>query len=253
MRIGAGLIFFSLLAGSLLCLNDRFQPFRLRSLQVENFSPALEAGIRDWGDSFMSFHPSWLLAKSDLLSVEERYPLTIETSWKPFSGTLKLTATPISPVIKLNWQYGEYLVSESGKAWPVELWEESIDEDVPDVPEMSVGSSFPLLTDPSQERACDLKVPLDWLTSLYKTLTGQSGIDVLRLELTRRAGADAVDCVFEDKSKKCRVSFIGNVSGLDKSLVVVRELINTHAGENISLDATYEDKIVVKKEQSIVK
>ena len=241
-------IFCSFLLGSLLCANDRFQPLHLKALRINGFSPELEAGLRDWGDSFMDFHPAWLLARSDLRSLENRYPLTVDSSWNPFTRTLELTAVPIVPLMKVVWQYGEYIVSPDDRAWPRSLWEESLEEGVPELPTLKVGSTYPLF-DGDRSGAVKLKIPAQDLYSLYGLMASPKGLEVRDLELSRRGGEDTVNCVFADKTKKCTITFIGNVSGLEKSLSVVRELVNTHAGENISLDATYRDKIIIKKGQ----
>ena len=48
-------LLYALLAGSFLCLVDRFQPFRLRALKIKDLSPELEWSLREWSESFLSF------------------------------------------------------------------------------------------------------------------------------------------------------------------------------------------------------
>lgn len=242
---------YSFLAGSFLYLNDRFQPFRLKSLQVENFSAEFETNLRDWSESFLNFHPAWLLAKSELKSYERQYPFTIETQWNPFRGALKLTAVPFVPAMRIVWQHAEYLIAQDGAAWRRDLWDKVLTAEIPQLPELRVGNSFPLLEDLGLNGVTRLTVSYQWLYSLQQTLLSQKDLKVSDVELLRRGGEDVVACVFENVGTKSQSSFIGKVSHLEKSLIVVRELTGAKPEQKTSIDATYEDKIIIKKNSVI--
>ncbi|MDY4031654.1 MAG: hypothetical protein SOY64_01120 [Pyramidobacter sp.] len=242
---------YSFLTGSFLCLNDHFQPFHLKSLQVENFSAEFETKLRDWSESFLNFHPAWLLAKSELKSYERQYPFTIETQWNPFRGALKLTAVPFVPAMKIVWQHAEYLIAQDGAAWRRDLWDKVLTAEIPQLPELRVGNSFPLLEDLGLNGITHLTVPYQWLDSLQQTLLSQKDLKASDVELLRRGGEDVVACVFENMRTKSQSSFIGKVSHLEKSLIVVRELTGAKPEQKTSIDATYEDKIIIKKNSVI--
>lgn len=241
---------YSFLAGSFLCLNDQFQPFRLKSMQVENFSPEFEVKLRDWSESFLNFHPAWIWAKGELRDYERRYPFTIETRWSPFRGALKLIAVPFVPSMKVIWQHAEYLIAPDGAAWRRELWDKTLTAEIPQIPEFRVGNTFPLLEGLGLNGKTRLTVSYQWLYSLRQTLFAQPDLKVSDAELLRRGGEDVVACVFENVRTKSRSSFVGKVSGLEKSLIVVRELTGASAEQQSAIDATYEDKIIIKKNRT---
>lgn len=238
---------YSLLMGFFLCLNDHFQPFRLKSFQIENFSTEFETVLRDWSESFLSFHPAWFLAKNELKNYERQYPFVIKTQWAPFRGTLKLTAVPFIPAMKIVWQHAGYLVAQNGAAWRCDLWNKALAADIPRLPELRVGNTFPLLENLGLNGVTHLKVPYQWLYSLRQTLFSQKDLKVSDVKLLRRGGEDVVTCVFENLVTQSRSSFIGKVSHLEKSLIIVRELTGAKPEQKTSIDATYEDKIIVKK------
>ncbi len=246
-RKGARFWFWALLAGVLLCLNDRLQPFRLRSMKLDGFSSDLEWTLRDWSSPFLAFHPIWLLARQELRGLERLYPLTIKTKWSPFYGRLNLTAVPFEPALRLIWHHTEYIAAEDGTVWPTDLWSRALSVEIPEVPCLNVASSFPLLEDSSTDSATRLKVPLQWLLYVLRTPESLGGLKVSSLELLRRGGDDLLKCNIKNELNGNQISFLGRTSGLEKSLLVVRELIRGKMSEISSVDATYEDKIIIKK------
>jgi hypothetical protein len=240
-------LLYALLAGSFLCLVDRFQPFRLRALKIKDLSPELEWSLREWSESFLSFHPGWLLRRGVLEELEARYPLKADVGWNPLSGTLTLTPVPFEPKMKVEWQHGEYLISEKGTAWRIERWEKALNLPVPKVPTLKVGNSFPLLSDLGINSSARLLVPFDWLYSVLESVKSRRDMTISEPELVRRGGEDVVICQIENLKKKSRASFIGLASKLDESLAVAAELMEAKAGQNMTVDATYEDKVIIKK------
>ena len=222
------LYFLAFLAGSCLCLYEQFQPFHLKLLQLEDFSAETELALRNWSDSFLAFHPAWLLAKNDLKELERNYPLTIAAEWKAAQGILHLKAVPFEPAMKLIWHHTEYLTGKDGTAWRSDLWTRALSVEIPDLPVLNVGSTFPLMADSELDASSRLKVH--------------------DLELARRGGEDIVTCVFVPAQGKGRFSFTGLVSGLEKSLIVVRQLAGEKPDQNIAIDATYADKIISRRE-----
>lgn len=233
-----------------MCLNEQYQPFRLRSMVVENFSPDLEKTLRSWSDSFLAFHPAFLVARGELKKLEHQYPLFVDTRWSPLHGTLHLTAIPFVPAIKLEWQHAEYLASEDGTVWPSELWSRSLSLQIPQTPVLKVGSSFPLLESSTDNAATRLKVRCSDLLDLQRRFTSLDHISFSDLELFRRGGEDIVSCVFKAEKTKKQITFLGRVTGLDKSLLVVKEVLNSDTGRYVRLDATYADKIIIKKDSA---
>lgn len=240
------------LAGVCLCLFDRFQPFHLKTLKLNNFSPEAELTLRDWSGSFLRFHPAWLLARKDLSEFERHSPLTVKAEWSPWRGSLELTAVPFVPTMKLVWRHNDYLAAPDGTVWSGELWRKSLSLDFPDVPELNVGATFPLLREFEGDDSSRLNVPYDWLRSLWTGMNALRGVKPSNLFLTRRGGEDVVTCVFYPEKGRGRFSFMGNVSGFEKSLVVVRELIDERPDANVAIDATYEDKIIIRRENGSV-
>lgn len=238
----------SFLAGACLCLNDRFQPFHLRSLRIKDFSTEAEMSLRDWGDSFLGFHPAWLLARKDLREFERKYPLKVKADWTPWRGELELTAVPFVPSMKLVWRHSDYLVAEDGTAWRGELWRQSMSLDFPELPSMDVGASFPLMKESDGSSYSRLNVPYGWLHSLWTGMHALKDVKVDDLLLARRGGEDVITCVFQPTKGGGHFSFTGNVSGYEKSLMVVKELIDERPDVNMSIDATYEDKIIIRRE-----
>ncbi|MBQ8089298.1 MAG: hypothetical protein IJ233_01045 [Pyramidobacter sp.] len=241
---------FSFLAGSALCLYERCQPLHLKALRLNHFSAEAELALREWSDSFLSFHPAWLLAKKDLRALEKHYPLTVSPEWAPLRGELTLTAVPFAPSIKLNWRHADYLVGADGTAWRSELWTRALDVEIPELPVLNVGSSFPLLAESEQNASQRLKVPYTWLANLWTAMHSLKEARLSDLELARRGGEDIVTCTFAPVRGKGRFSFIGLVSGLEKSLIVVRKLIREEPDQKIAIDATYEDKIIIRRESA---
>ncbi|MGN0837469.1 MAG: hypothetical protein ACI4NN_00095 [Pyramidobacter sp.] len=238
----------SFLAGALWCVCDRYQPFRLKAMKVDNFTPELEMMLRSWSETFLTFHPAWLLARSELKKLERRFPLTIKASWSPLRGTLQLTAVPFKASMKLEWQHADYLAGEDGTVWPVSLWQQSLKSEIPDLPSLLVNSKYPLLDENVSASSARLKVPYAWLFGLWQTLSSvDSRMKVENAELLRRGGEDLVSCSFRNDSDKTFISFIGRVSALDKSILIVRELIRTQPGKHIFVDATYGDKVIIRK------
>lgn len=239
---------FSFLAGALWCAVDLYQPFHLKAMRVENFTSELEMSLRSWSETFLAFHPAWLFARSELTKLERQFPFTIKVSWSPFRGTLHLTAVPFKAAMKLEWQHEDYLIGEDGTAWPASLWQQSMKCEIPELPELLVDSRYPLLDNSGTSSSAKLKVPYDWLFGLWKTLSSlDSRLKCENAELLRRGGEDLISCSFRNDSDKTFISFIGRVSALDKSLLIVRELIRTQPGKHIFVDATYGDKVIIRK------
>ncbi len=241
-------LFLSFLAGVSLCLYERYQPFHLKALRLENFSAEAELALREWSDSFLAFHPAWLLAKNDLRELEKHYPLTVSPDWKPLRGELTLTAVPFTPALKLVWHHADYLAGKDGVAWRSDLWTRAMNVEIPELPVLSVGSSFPLLADSDRDASQRLKAPYTWLADLWTAMHSLKEAKLSDLELTRRGGEDIVTCVFTPARGKGSFSFTGRVSGLEKSLIVVRELIREKPDQKLVIDATYEDKIIIRRE-----
>ena len=218
------LYFLAFLAGSCLCLYEQFQPFHLKLLQLEDFSAETELALRNWSDSFLAFHPAWLLAKNDLKELE------------------------FEPAMKLIWHHTEYLTGKDGTAWRSDLWTRALSVEIPDLPVLNVGSTFPLMADSELDASSRLKVPYAWLSDLWTALHSLQGVKMHDLELARRGGEDIVTCVFVPAQGKGRFSFTGLVSGLEKSLIVVRQLAGEKPDQNIAIDATYADKIIIRRE-----
>ena len=242
------LYFLAFLAGSCLCLYEQFQPFHLKLLQLEDFSAETELALRNWSDSFLAFHPAWLLAKNDLKELERNYPLTIAAEWKAAQGILHLKAVPFEPAMKLIWHHTEYLTGKDGTAWRSDLWTRALSVEIPELPVLNVGSTFPLMADSELDASSRLKVPYAWLSDLWTALYSLQGVKMHDLELARRGGEDIVTCVFVPAQGKGRFSFTGLVSGLEKSLIVVRQLAGEKPDQNIAIDATYADKIIIRRE-----
>ena len=240
-------LFCALLAGSFLCVCDRFQPFRLKALNVRSFSPELEWNLREWSESFLAFHPAWFLNRGALHELEQIYPLNVDAKWNPLHGTLTLTPIPFVPSIKVPWQHSEYLLSESGVAWRSEKWERALNVPVPELPTLFVGNSFPLLSDLGLNRSARLLVSFEWLSSILERVKARKNVKISSVELIRRGGEDVVTCCLEYPEKKDSVSFIGLVSSLDRSLAAAEELMAAKTGQNLIIDATYGDKVIIKK------
>ena len=153
--------------------------------------------------------------------------------------------------MKIVWQHAEYLIAQDGAAWRRDLWDKVLTAEIPQLPELRVGNTFPLLEDLGLNGVTHLTVPYQWLDSLQQTLLSQKDLKVSDVELLRRGGEDVIACVFENMRTKSRSSFIGKVSRLEKSLIVVRELTGAKPGQKTSIDATYEDKIIIKKDSVI--
>jgi len=235
-------------AGVGLCVYDQFQPFHLKSLQLEHFSAETELALREWSNSFLAFHPAWLLAKDELRELERHYPMTIASRWEPWQGVLKLTAVPFVPAMKIKWRHSDYLAAPNGTVWRADLWNRALNLDLPELPMLNVGNQFPLLVDPEAAGPLQLKVPYAWLADLLTAMNSLKDVTVSDLLLTRRGGEDVVICNLVPAHGKGRFSFTGNVAGLEKSLIVVRELLKEKANQNILIDATYEDKIIIRRE-----
>lgn len=247
-------LFLPVLMGALWCLNDRCQPLRLREMQLENFSPQLEKELRNWSDTFLAFHPAWLLARSDLKRFEYEYPLTIKTSWSPLHGTLRLTAVPFNAALELSWKHTQYFAGENGTVWRGDLWRKSMKVETPSLPVLAVNDGYPLLDEDALSASAKLKVPFAWLWGLRQTLSSMDGtMKVQEAELLRRGGEDLIGCIFGNDADGSRIVFIGRVSLLEKSLLVVRELMRSQSGKNLFVDATYGDKVIVKKDVSPLK
>lgn len=143
------------------------------------------------------------------------------------------------------------LLRRDGAAWRRDLWDKVLTAEIPQLPELRVGNSFPLLEDLGLNGVTRLTVSYQWLYSLQQTLLSQKDLKVSDVELLRRGGEDVVACVFENVGTKSQSSFIGKVSHLEKSLIVVRELTGAKPEQKTSIDATYEDKIIIKKNSVI--
>ncbi len=241
-------ISLAFLTGAGLCVYDQFQPFHLKSLQLENFSAETELALREWSDSFLAFHPSWLLAKKELRELERHYPMKIASDWDPWGGVLKLKAVPFEPKMKIKWRHSDYLASPSGTVWRADLWSRAMRIDLPDLPVLNVGNQFPLLFESDPAGPQQLKVPFAWLADLLTAMRSLKDIRVSDMLLTRRGGEDVVICNFAPARGKGRFSFTGNVAGLEKSLIVVRELIEEKPDQTLMIDATYDDKIIIRRE-----
>lgn len=243
------LYLLSLLAGAGLCLFDRFQPLHLRSLRLDGFSAEAELAIRGWSDSFLAFHPAWLLARRDLDGLLRDYPLSVRAEWSPLRGVLALSAVPFPAALKLAWRHCVYLAAPDGTAWRSEQWSRGLRAEIPDLPELRVGSQFPLLEETDGGAARRLKAPFARLEELRRRMHSLPGVAPRGVELDRRGGEDVVSCVFVPARGKGRFSFTGRVSGLEKSLIIVEALAKERPDQCVFIDATYGDKVVIRRER----
>ena len=242
---------YPFLLGMLLNLNRMNQPFRLRTLSLKQFSPELEWKLREWSEGFLFFHPLWLVKRHDLKVLERNFPFRILTSWAPVAGTLEITAEPFDPALCLAWQYGEYLVNEQGTAWPKELWEQSLSVEIPHVPCFDIEASVQLFRMQSAGNSLRLALPFEKLFNLRKILFHQPGLRTVAAVFGQRGGVDVIRAEFETVKTKEKISFISSLGGLDKTLVVMRQLVSSlKSGQKLFIDATYDDKIIIRREQA---
>lgn len=241
------LLLWALCAGSLLCIGEQFQPFRLRVLNISSFSPEFEWRLREWSEPFAAFCPAWLLHRAELEEAARGYPFSVEADWDILSSRLTLTPRPFMPDMKVQWRFSDYLVSKTGTAWRSELWEKSLSVPLPELPVLKVGNSFPLLTESGDGASFRLTVTFDWLYSILETLSDLKNVSVSETELLRRGGDDVVSCHLESQRTHRRIYFMSRADSLSKNLSVAQELLESKDTQTLYLDATYENKIIIKK------
>ncbi len=246
-RIGGWCLFLAFVMGILLWMEDLYQPFRLRSLKIKDFTPELELCLREWSEKFIAFHPLWLLHKRDLADLERRYPLKIQFHWAPFEGKLEVIAVPLEPVMAIHWRGEDYFLSRSGEFWPKTLTAQALTLTMPEVPGLSVGDSFPMPEERAGVREIRrTNIPASWFLAVLQYLGAVPNLRVTDVELRRRGGEDVVACTLTlDSGQQSR--FLGRIGDLPQNLIAAQELLSGPVkGAHMVIDATYSDKIILR-------
>ncbi len=247
-RIGKWYVVFAFLLGIVMRLGELYQPLRLHSLTVENFTPALERRLRDWSEKFLAFHPLWLWYRQDLMELEQLYPIKIQVRWRPFRGTLEIQGWPLEPVVALHWQGIDYYLSDQGELWIQTLSAQASTLAVPPVPSLQVGDSFPVIGEALGFGAVHQSgVPASWFLALLQHLEAVPGVEVSEAELRRRGGEDVVACTLTLVGSGKQSRFLGRISDLPQNLVMAHQLLSGPlGGPHMVIDATYSDKIILR-------
>lgn len=251
---GLTALLLALASGALMKVGDIYQPFRLRSLCVVNGTPATEAYLQSWGESFASCSVLWRFHWHELDQWQNSLPLRLTVHSDAWKGRLRIVVESLEPAVELSWQGKRIFLALDGHIWTKDLADQYMLEEPPKLPVLKLEHSFPitvLSADGTLDGLAQSDLPASWVLNLLKTLDAQSSLTADDVTLRRRGGEDVVQCHLTEETSGRGLKFIGLADRLDRSLSVARQLLISGQTKNYGLlDATYQDKIILRQAEA---
>ena len=256
LRIKTWVLLIAFLGGVACSAEEHFQFFRLRGLRM-----SLEVGISEV--ELLSLIPDkekrnwllfWLHAKHMANYLESMYPLRTRISFAGW-GFFEWKCRPLVPWFVLRWQGKEWYVDEEGLLWATDLPENNIVKGIrrPSGPALLWGDEMPSpqAVVPEGRQIFRSRLPLGMLESWKKTLQLIGWFPLLEeWAVHKRSGIEIVTLRMTLDGRRILLMVDGRDrrwEGLKGAVdVIVRDLTPQQDAVYL-IDATYDDKIVVRK------
>ncbi|EEX48053.1 MULTISPECIES: hypothetical protein [Jonquetella] len=248
---GVAALLLALGSGALMKVGELYEPFRLRSLIVRNGTPATEAQIHAWSESFSFFGPMWCFHWDQMREWEDGLPVHLTVSSSHMGQSIEVFVESLSPAIELIWHGENLFLAEDGHIWTKKLSDQYMLGSPQGLPALHIDDSFPvsvLSTDGTLEHMGKSDLSAQWVRDLLAHLSGMPDMTASNIVLRRRGGEDVVQCFLTSRTKGTSISFLGSLPYLDKTLPVAHRLLLDGATKGYSLfDATYKDKVILRQ------
>lgn len=243
-----------MLLGSVLCLADYFAWMSLRGYTVKAADPALERRFWEvFPSGCLRFWPLLLSRSQDIASfLEKTIPVIVQTRMTGF-GTFVTKIDMLSPWLLLEWKGQVWCISREGRMWSTAdnsirigglktpsgpLWK------IATLPEVSSSDvhPFPAGVFPS---LFPVGVPEKFLAVFEKESWFEN---VREIVLERRAGADLFRLRFVREKQEFTILIQEDKYGWQELNIALGHILKRllKEGGNHLIDATYENKIVVR-------
>ncbi len=245
--------FFSLIAfvfGVAMGCESYFQFLSMNNLRVESLDPIAELFFwKNVSPSALRFWPVFFWEREGLQrSIERESPLACTISRRGIAGA-SISVSPLIPWIRASWGGEWYYVSREGVAWESdhELNELLKGIKPPVGPPFAFSEEFP---PPSAEGesmvATKVVFPIDLLAGWLAGLTENRWITrVERIGVARREGRYLLTLSLKGGSSLLLWGDRSHWNSLASALTQVLEQLH-FLGDNIIIDTTYTDKIIVR-------
>lgn len=248
-------LLFSCISGMLYCVESRFQFLRLRG--AFNESLALISDRFFWERIDPLSHRFWpifyLKARSFERSIMAIAPVEVKIKMKG-KGFVSIACAPLEPWYMVFWSGGEWFLSREGRMWSVhhELNRIISEQSAVEGPVIVWGPDLP---DPVpsgvivERTVADSAIPVNELEIWKETLKECNYYSrISSLTIQRREGKRIVEIL--ERRREVTVRILLNESPADwPNLLRAADdifLLSGLSGNNITIDATYTGKILVR-------
>lgn len=246
------MLIFSILAGVLYCVEERFSFFRLRELAVE--PPGLLSDEQVWRMTPAKAESFWLSLTLEggglKRKIERFYPVTAKlriSGW----GRYKLEISHLEAFIYVHWNSRTWLVSTNGRMWPANLPANAkMRLPLPDKPilEWDKGMPIPINTEEQAGDILPTSLPLTkiagwmetldkagWIRDIHKIAAKKiDGRPVVKVVLGSSAGITGEITLKEDTSDWLQLAQAFKQEGIYPGAGGKRDIIE--------INATFSDK-----------
>ena len=249
------IVLLFLCLGIIMAIEEYFMFLSIKTVSVYSSDAAIEDKI--WiafdGD-MLRFAPIMLMkwgAKQRIL--EEKFPIYVTMKWTS-AKDMQIQEKPRAVWMILGWQGEKWYMSEDGGIWSashpanksmfISLSSDDVPWDISDaIPSPIQGVS------PRNDRVYQSSLPLDFLRHCrngFKSSTWYRSVE--KLTLDRRAGEFLFRIILKKDGQISDVLVDGDVRTLNERNVAIEHVLRTipEATKKSIIDATYQDKIVVK-------
>jgi len=239
--------------GGLWHLNERHMWMSMRAMSVNASSPDLEERYWDiFPSQSLRFWPLFMRRARDLeVFLEKTAPVLVNTRMTGI-GSFVADITLLSPHVVIEWQGEMWCISEEGRMW--NLAEGSFGFSELQIPMRPIWrmQSPSLIGENNQFLPSGVFPSIfstELIDSFLKGLGNASWFDgVEEIALSRRAGDDLFELRYAREGKNFTILIQKSKHDLEELGLVLEYILNRLRleGGNHLIDATYNDKVVVK-------
>ncbi len=244
-------IFVAFFLGILLGCEAFFQLFSLKSLEVSAAGPVSESFFwNNVSSASLRFWPLFFWEKEKLKKkIESEAPLSFSVDRRGIAG-VDIQIEPLYPWVVGRWKENEFYITREGLAWESKhVLNKAIEGIVPPKKPLIVFAEG--IPSPAEDASTLIKIlpfPLDLLSGWLDGLSENKWISrVVQIDVSRREGKYLLKLSFNGRGE-AQVLMWGERSRwkeLSSALSQIMDQLH-FLGENVIIDTTYTDRIIVR-------
>lgn len=251
------LLLTALMAGAFASWENFTQFLSLKNLRVRADDPVAEALFwQNLEPEMVRFWPLFLLRRENLRQrLEMEAPITVTIEREPLlSFTVEMK--PLLPWLLLRWQERDFFLSRGGSIWKKDhpLNARLAEIQLPSSPPVILADSFPSPEGTLEEGQMVSKsiFPVETLAGWIDSLSSTEWFSRMeKLVISRREGQFLLEVFWQLQKKTVRLLFTGDRKRWSEIFSALSQILQQlqFSGEDIIIDTTYSDRIIVRSVQ----